>query len=297
MAGRNDRKGGGKGSKESNSVAELMTNEAKDILSDWLRNIRALVGTRTMELMTAGQLEKQADELLKALTKSFASEQYEDIDTPEYADSLALLRDISVSRAEQGFTPSETATFVFSLKDSILRFMQQEFADDVALMNRETITMNKVIDKLGLVTFESYAKAREEIVAKQSRSLMELSTPVIRLWKEIIMLPLVGVIDTQRAQQVIERLLDAIVQTESKVAILDVTGVPVIDTKVAQHLIKTVAAARMLGAEVIVTGVSAEAAQTMTKLDIRSADLITRGSMRAGFAEALNTLQLEVASA
>ena len=113
MAGRNGRKGGGKGSKVISSVAELMTIRAKDILSDWLGNIGALVGTRTTELMTTGQLEKQADELLKALTKSFESEQYEDVDTPEYADSVAMLRDISVSRAEQGFTPSETATFVF----------------------------------------------------------------------------------------------------------------------------------------------------------------------------------------
>ena len=296
MAGRNGRKGGGKGSKVISSVAELMTIRAKDILSDWLGNIGALVGTRTTELMTTGQLEKQADELLKALTKSFESEQYEDVDTPEYADSVAMLRDISVSRAEQGFTPSETATFVFSIKDAILKFMQEEFTDEPALMNSETVKMNKVIDKLGLITFESYTKTREELVAKQSRSLMELSAPVIRLWDEIIMLPLVGVIDTQRAQQVMERLLEAIVQTESKVALLDVTGVPVIDTKVAQHLIKTVAAARMLGAEVIITGISPEAAQTMTKLDIRTADLLTRGSMRAGLASAFKTLQLEVAS-
>ena len=174
--------------------------------------------------------------------------------------------------------------------------MQEEFTDEPALMNSETVKMNKVIDKLGLITFESYTKTREELVAKQSRSLMELSAPVIRLWDEIIMLPLVGVIDTQRAQQVMERLLEAIVQTESKVALLDVTGVPVIDTKVAQHLIKTVAAARMLGAEVIITGISPEAAQTMTKLDIRTADLLTRGSMRAGLASAFKTLQLEVAS-
>jgi len=246
--------------------------------------------------MTERQLRTQTAELLRALVVAFASEEYVNIERPEFAESVAMLRDISASRAEQGFSPSETAVYIFSLKDALLEYLQAELGEAPELLNAEIIKTGKVIDNLGLITFETYALTREQVIAKQSRSLMELSTPVIKLWDEIVLVPLVGVIDTVRAQQIMESLLRAIVANEARVAILDVTGVPIVDTRVAQHLIKTVTAARMLGADVITTGISPDAAQTLTKLEIDLSAIRTKGTLRAGVAEAFRLLGLQIAA-
>ncbi|MFQ6678733.1 MAG: STAS domain-containing protein [Fidelibacterota bacterium] len=276
--------------KRPKTIANILVTHQKEILVDWLTNIRQLPENRTFELMTEHQIETQATDLLSTLTTAFSAEQYTDISAPEFADSVALLQDISASRAEQGFTPSETMIFVISLKDVLAKCIIEEFSDNFAEMTDEIIKMNKVIDKLGLITFETFTKTREEVIIDQSRSLLELSTPVVKLWEQIVMLPLVGIIDTYRATQMLEALLYSIVETESTVAILDVTGVPVIDTKVAQHLFKTIAAAKMLGAKVIISGISADAAQTMTKLDLETSHLKTTGTLRSGLAMAFQMI-------
>jgi rsbT co-antagonist protein RsbR len=282
-------------SKENvNTIAEIMKNNQTEILKVWKQNILALPGNRTLELMGDTELQKQTEQMFALTVKAFASENYEDIKNPEYQPLIDFLREISESRARQDFTSSETSVFIFSFKEAMFQFIQDEWRLDLGKVNREVTKLNKVVDALGLITLDNYVKEREEIVGQQSRALLELSTPIMKLWESIILLPMVGVIDTQRARQLIERLLSAIVKFEAEVAILDLTGVPVVDTQVARHIIKTVNAAAMLGCQPIITGISADAAQTLAELGIDLGGVRTRGTLRTGIQEAFQILGLRV---
>jgi len=276
------------------SVADLLDYKQKDIIDTWLANIRTLAGTRTTELMTAGQLEVQVKDFLRAITTAFRSEVYDDMEHPSMRPSVQMLKEISRSRAQQGFTASETATFVFSLQDAIMEYLQVEIGDNPELLNQELIKMSKIIVKMGLLTFETYAITREEVIGQQARSITELSTPSLRVWDEVLLLPLIGTFDTPRTQQMMESVLQSIVDTESRVLLLDVTGVPVMDTKTASHLLKTVEACRMLGCDVVITGISPSTAQTITKLNIELAIVKTMGTLRAGMVEAYKLIGKEV---
>jgi rsbT co-antagonist protein RsbR len=270
---------------EKKSVAQIMVFKQQEILAMWLKRLRSLLQSSTLKIMGERQLMIQAEKLLRHLTDSFASENYDDIERPEFNKSIDLLRDISASNAKQGVSPIETAIFVLSLKDPLLESLQEILGNDPTLFKSEVVKMNHVIDKLGILTFDAFTKAREELINQQNQTILELSTPTVKLWDKILLLPLIGVVDTMRAAQVIESLLETIFETESHVAILDVTGVPIIDTQVAQHLMKTITAASMLGAKVIVTGISPDMAQTMVKLDIELGAVRTCSTLRAGVSE------------
>jgi len=281
---------------ETRSVSQIMTTRQEEILTTWLENIKTLAGTRTLEMMTEDQLRIQTGELLKALVIAFESEVYDNVELPAFRDSVAMLQDISATRAEQGFSPSETAFYVLSLKDALLEYLQIDFGDEPELLNTEVQKMNKIIDNLALLTFETYSKTREQIIGQQSQTLLELSAPAIKLWDEILLLPVVGVIDTARAQLLIESLLKAVVEYEARVVILDVTGVPMIDTQVAQNIIKTVTSAQMMGAEVVITGISPDTAMTLSKLEVDMSTLNTRGTLRTGVSEAFAMVGKKVVS-
>jgi rsbT co-antagonist protein RsbR len=217
----------------------------------------------------------------------------EDLQTSEWRPVRELLDRISQSRAEQGFTPSETATFVFSLKQPLFARLREEIKEARALAD-EAWYATKMLDALGLYTTETYFKTRERIIMRQQEEMLELSTPVVTLWKGILALPLIGTLDSARTQVIMENLLQRIVETGSMIAILDITGVPTVDTLVAQHLLKTVAAARLMGADCIISGIRPQIAQTIVHLGVDLTQVTTKASLADAFSVALKRAGLVV---
>jgi rsbT co-antagonist protein RsbR len=218
-----------------------------------------------------------------------ATGQLIDITAPMWAETRAAIEEVSRSRAARGLTPWETATFVFSLKEPLFDLMRQKVGKDADRLAEEIWTATMLLDKLGLFTAEVFQKSREEIIARQQRELLELSTPVVRLWEGVLALPLIGTLDSERTQTVMESLLEEIVNSGAEIAIIDITGVPTVDTLVAQHLIKTVAAARLMGADCIINGIRPQIAQTIVHLGLELG-VVSKGTMADAFALALRRL-------
>jgi rsbT co-antagonist protein RsbR len=206
---------------------------------------------------------------------------------PEWSAAREFLGEVSRSRGLQGFSPSETATFVFSLKQPLFSRLRREVGKDADALAEETWRATELLDSLGLYTTEVYQKGREEVIARQQQEMLELSTPVVKLWEGILAVPLIGTLDSERTQVVMESLLQKIVDTGAEVAIIDITGVPTVDTLVAQHLIKTVTAARLMGADCIISGIRPQIAQTIVHLGVNLADIITKASLADAFAVAI----------
>jgi rsbT co-antagonist protein RsbR len=209
----------------------------------------------------------------------------------DYGELRALLANLSRNRARQGFTPTETASSVFALKRAVSELTEN---DDDASLFRELLSFSTLLDALGLWTFESYAAAREEIIKEQSEQLLELTTPVVKLWEGVLAVPLVGTLDSARTQVVMEKLLEALVENGSQHAIVDITGVLAVDTQVAQHLLKTVMAARLMGAECVISGIRPQIAQTIVGLGIEFGDIMTKATLADALRHALRREGVEV---
>ena len=273
----------------SNRIADIVTRHEQPILEEWLREQLAALSAR-QDLISEADLLQQSAEFLALFTSACRSGNLTNITAPEWKPSCSFLGNVSRSRATQGFSPSETATFVFSLKQPFFSRLRQELGEDAAGLAEEMWSATVLLDMLGLYTTEVYQKAREEVIKLQQMEMLELSTPVVKLWDGIIALPLIGTLDSSRTNMMMENLLQSIVDTGSGIAIVDITGVPTVDTLVAQYLLKTVAAARLMGAECIISGIRPQIAQTMVQLGVEFRDVVTKASLADALAYAFRQI-------
>ena len=274
-------------------ISKLLQKKKKNILEDWMNMQLADAGLRE-DLMSNDELREQSAELLDALLKAITEENLTDFNSEGFNTVYEILSGISISRARQGFSPRETGVFVFSLKDALLKTLILELSKDQESLVDSLVIMNKLLDNLGIVTFETFIKGREEVILRQTDEIAEISTPVIRVWDGILALPIIGTLDSARTQVVMESLLQNIVDTGSTIAILDISGVPAVDSLVAQHIIKTVAATRLMGAECIISGIRPEIAQTVVHLGIDLSNIVTKATLASALKYAFAMLKLDV---
>jgi len=264
-------------------IPEILDKHQDEILAEWTKSLGG--GHGKTGRMREGEIETQARDVLAALKTAVHEGNVDNIDAPEFARLRELLATISRSRAMQSFTPSETAMFVFSLKEPLLVRLGKSISDAKSL-EREVWVLTKLVDSLGLYTADMFQKSREDVIVRQQQELAELSTPVVRLWKGVLALPLIGTLDSERTQVVMENLLRTLVESNAEIAIIDITGVPTVDTQVAQHLLKTIAAARLMGADCIISGIRPQIAQTMVHLGVEL-NVVSKATLADAFAVAL----------
>lgn len=276
------------------SIAATIGNHESEILAEWV-NLQLGSATLRRDLLKEDELREQSRRFLGLFL--LAVKKGDDTSGQAWADAREFLAEVSQARARQGFAPSETATFVFSLKQPLFERLRRDLAGQPADLAAATWQVSTLLDQLGLFTTECYQRGREELIARQQQDMLELSTPVVELWQGVLALPLIGTLDSARTQIVMESLLQKIVETGAGIAIIDITGVPTVDTLVAQHLLKTVAAARLMGAECIISGIRPQIAQTIVHLGVDLADVITKATLADAFAIALARVGLAVTSA
>ena len=277
---------------EQHVLHDLVSKNEAGILQRWVDRQLAAVSYRGDRIGKV-ELSEQSRRFLSLFRQSLGSGSV-DIQSPAWANTRQMLEELSASRAQQGFSPSETASFIFSLKETLFEGLQEQLRQDPKAASQMIFDANQLLDKLGLFTTEVYQRGRERVIIRQQQELMELSTPVVTLWAGVLALPVIGTLDSARTQVVMENLLQRIVETGAVIAIIDITGVPTVDTLTAQHLLKTVAAARLMGADCIISGIRPQIAQTIVHLGVDLGTVVTKATLADAFTIALRRLDLTV---
>ena len=273
--------------RKSTGIAALVAKNEDAILADWNREMAGSI--RRSDLIKESDLRAECAQFLRLLKDGFETGNV-NFQSPAWEKVREMLSDLSRTRATQGFTPTETASFIFSVKRPLFTQVRDDAKGNGEILAEQMWIITELLDAMGLYTTEVFQKSREEMIRRQQEELLELSTPVVKLWDGVLALPVIGTLDSARTQVVMESLLQAIVQTNSRVAIIDITGVPTVDTVVAQHLLKTVTAARLMGADCIISGVRPQIAQTIVHLGINLLDVTTKANLSSAFALALKKL-------
>jgi rsbT co-antagonist protein RsbR len=271
---------------EERRIAAILSTRRDEILNLWIKE-RLEADEFRDELISKKELRQQSRQVLDMLAQGIPDSAGSGFDHPAFDDLRAYLNEISHMRAVKGYTPSENATYILALRNVVIPLLADELVGDSKALISEMNYFTRLLDKMGLVMVENFIRSREEIIRQQRADMLELSTPVIKVWDKILTLPIIGTLDSRRAQMMMEALLQKIIETGSTIAILDITGVRTMDTLVANHLIKTVTAARLMGARCVLTGVSPAIAQTMVQLGIDLTQITTRAQMSDGIKLAL----------
>ncbi len=275
----------------TNRVTQILEQSQVQLLADWIKSLRAAMSSRSRTMISEQELQAQCQEFISLLGDGVASGELDDPNHAAWKPLTDFLAGVSRSRGRQGFSPSETATFVMSFKEPLFAHLRRAFeGKDDARMFADIWEVSRLLDRLALFTTEIHQEAREELIRRQGEEMLELSTPVIQLWDGILALPIIGTLDSSRTQIVMEALLQQIVATRSPIAILDITGVPTVDTLTAQHLLKTVAATRLMGAECIISGIRPQIAQTIVHLGVELNGVVTKATLADAFRLALKKL-------
>jgi len=276
-----------------NGSRDWLLSVKDDLLDDWSK-AQQENGTAREDLIPKDEQQKQNRELLEVFLKAVLKTPRTDLDGTEFDGVRGYLGEISKNRAKQGFSPSETARYAIGLKSSVQRQLERKFKGDAPELFRETLHFNELLDNLAIYVFEQFALGREQTIRRQQEEIMEISTPVIRLWDGVLALPLIGTLDSNRTQGIMESLLQEISSTGYKIAILDISGVLTVDTLVTQHLLKTVAAARLMGAECIISGIRPQTAQTMVHLGVDLSNVRTKSTLADALKLAFSLMKLSV---
>ena len=275
-----------------NESIKVFQKKKQVILEKWI-TIQLQDQGLNDDLITNDDLRVQSEELLFSFIDNLSDANIDNNESRDFEGVIDILSAISISRAKQGYSPRETGNYIYSLKEALLSILNEEIKDPSVLYT-QSMAINKLIDSFSISTFETFIKGREDVIFRQTDEITQISTPVIRVWDGILALPIIGTLDSSRTQVVMESLLQEIVDTGSSIAILDISGVPAVDSLVAQHLIKTVSATRLMGAECIISGIRPEIAQTVVHLGIDLSTIITKSTLASALKTAFVMLNLEV---